>query len=223
MVPAMFEWPRFAAHLNGVHPPEERVVSLLADLAEPAAAASAKDVLSALFEDGALVNEVEVLAPLIHHVGVVAPADLGVDTVGKMLRRSPFRHQVREFKSAVLAKDLSLRFGKCVDVIVVQGSVDAPAARCPSVEIFVADLPAAELDALVTHETGCHVALALAPNGSLGRVLEVLHGHGCWEIPLMRGGPLPNYEIHSSVLYVDVPGRERVRRLEFIAADSAEN
>jgi hypothetical protein len=137
-----------------------------------------------------------------------------------MLRRSPFRSRLRTFKSAVLAKELSVRFNRRVDVMVAQGNIEARAASCPSVEIFVADLPRPEIDELVSRETGCHVALALAANSSLERVLEVLHAHGLWEIPLMRGGPLPNYEIHSSVLYLDVPGRERSRRLEFIAPDS---
>jgi hypothetical protein len=137
-----------------------------------------------------------------------------------MLGRSPFRRQLRQFRSAVLAKELSLRFGRRVEVMVAHGKVEGPRASCPSVEIFVADLPHAAIDELVSGETGCHVALALEANSSLGRVLEVLHAHGRWETPFMRGGPMHNDEIHWSVLYIDVPGRERSRRLEFIAPDT---
>lgn len=198
------------------------MVSLLADLGESMPTTSARDVLLALFQDGALVDALERLAPRMHHVGLIAPPDLGVGTITEVLSRSPFRNQLRKFKSVVLAKDLSSRLGRGVEVMVVQGSVAAPSTRCPSVEIFIADLPAQEIENLVVQETGCHVALALAPDGSFDRVLEVLHAHGCWEIPLMRDGPLANYEIHSSVLYVDLPGRERTRRLEFIASDTPE-
>ena len=216
----MFEWPRFAAHLDGIRSPKDRVGSLLADLAESVPTPSAKDVLSALFEDAGLVNAVQHLASRIDHVGFVAPPDLGVAAVADILSGSAFRHQLRTFKSAVLAKDLSSRFGRGVDVMVMQGNAVMPSARFPSVEVFIADLPAQEIENLVVQETGCHVALALVANSSFARVLEVLHAHGCWEIPVMRDGPLANYEIHSSVLYVDVSGGERTRRLEFIAPDT---
>jgi hypothetical protein len=215
----MYEWPKFAAHLDGRRAAQDRVGALLADLGEPMPVPSARDVLLTVFQDGALVDSLQRLAPRVHHVGLIAPPDLDVPAVAGLLRCSPFRHQLRRFRSTVLAKDLSSRLGRDVDVMVVQGTMTAPETRCPSVEIFVADLAKREIENLVVEEAGCHVALALAPDGSLDRVLETLHEHGCWEIPLMREGPLKNYEIHSSVLYVDVPGPERTRRLEFIACD----
>jgi hypothetical protein len=212
----MFEWPRFAAHLDGVRPPEERLLSLLVGLAEPARTPSAKEILSALFEDRSLVRAVERFNPRMHHVGFVAPNALGVAAIEEVLRKSPFRGPLRKFKSAILAKDLSSRFGREVNVMIVQGSGTGNHARCPAVEIFIADLPHEELEGLVAEEAGCHVALALEPVGALDRVVHALHAHGCWEIPLMRNGPLANHELRASVLYVDVPGRERTRRLEFI-------
>jgi hypothetical protein len=217
-MPAMFEWPRFAAHLNGIRSPAERVVSLLADLAEPMPTPSARDVLSALFEDRSLVDAVAQLAPRVHHVGFVAPRDLGAVAIEELLRESPFRSQLRKFKSAILAKELSSRLGREVDVMILQGRVAGHPARCPAVEIFIADLPAEELESLVAQETGCHVALALEADGSLDQVCRVLHVHGCWEIPLMRNGPLANHELRASVLYVDVPRGERARRLEVISS-----
>jgi hypothetical protein len=217
----MFAWPRFAPHLCGVRSPEKRVASLLADLAEHMPTSSAHDVLSTLFEDGVPVDAVERLAPHMHHVGFVAPPEIEAATIEEVLRASPFRNQVRTFKSAVLAQELSSRFGRNVDVVIVQGSVAAHPARSPAVEIFVADLPAEELERLVARETGCHVALALDPSSSFDCVRGVLHAHGCWENPLMRDGPLVNQEISSSVLYVDVPRRECTRRLEFIRFNAA--
>jgi hypothetical protein len=214
----MFEWPRFAVHLNGVRSPEERVISLLVDLAAPMPTPSAKDVLSALFEDGSLVDALARLAPRIHHVGFVAPRGLGVAAIEELLRESPFRDGLRTFKSAIFAKELSSRLGREVEVMVVRGSAGGRPARCPTIEIFIADLPAQQLDDLVAQETGCHVALALDPDVSLDRVRHLLHARGCSEIPLMRDGPLANHEIRASVLYVDVPGLERTRRLEFISS-----
>jgi len=162
------------------------------------------------------VDAMERLAPRLHHVGFVAPPEIKAAAIEEVLRESPFRDQLRKFKSEVLAKELSSRLGRDVDVMIVQGSVTAHPARSPAVEIFIADLPPEEIENLVVQETGCHVALALEPNGSFDRVRQVLHAGGCWENPLMRDGPLVNHEIHSSVLYVDVPGRKRTRRLEFI-------
>jgi hypothetical protein len=220
-VPPMFEWPRFAAHLDGSgRPPEKRVGALLAELGEWAFPPSAKEVLRTLFQDPALADAVGLLAPRLHHVGLIAPPRLDPAAIESEMRASPFRNQMRKFKSVVVARELSARMGRSVDVMVMRGSLGTPSVGCPSVEIFVADLPANEIADLVADEIGCHVALELAPNGSLARVLEVLHAHGRWEIPLMRGGPLTNHEIHSSVLFVDVPGEARTRRLEVIAADA---
>ncbi len=214
----MFEWPRFSSHLNGVRPPQERVLSLLVDLARPMPTPSAKDVLSTLFGDGDLVDAVARFAPRMHHVGFIAPRELGVTEIEELLRKSPFRDQLRKFKSTILAKDLSSRLGREVDVMIVQGNVGERPARCPAVEIFVADLTPQAVANLVAEETGCHVALSLESDGSIDRVRQVLHAHGRWEIPLMRNGPLENHEIPASVLYVDIPGRAGTRRLEFIAS-----
>lgn len=218
----MFEWPSFAAYLDGVRHPREGIVALLADLAEPGAPIGSREVLSALFEDGALVNEVEALAPRFDHVGLVAPAGLGLCTVREILDASAFRRHIRAFRSTVLASELTLSLGRPVDVMVVQASADAPAARWPMIEIFVADLPAVQIEELVANEFGCHVALELAPNASLGRIREVLHLRGQLESSSMHG-PVSNDEIRSSVLFFDVPGRELARRLEFIAPETAEN
>jgi hypothetical protein len=218
MVPQMFEWPRFATLRAGVASPERRLAVLLDDLANVLPAPSAGDVLAALFDDEALVAAVERLTPRVHHAGLIAPPGLAVPAVTATLRASPFRNQLRTFKSAVLAKDLSFRLAANVNVTVVQGTIATAAGRSTSVEIFVADLSEEQTESLLAQETGCHVALALDPSGSFNRLLEVLHTHGCWEIPLMRNGPLPNDEIHSSVLYVDIPNGERMRRLEFIAS-----
>lgn len=220
--PAVFEWPKFAAHLDAGRTAADRVRGLLDALAVARPAAGADEVLVELFGKGALADEIERLAPRLHHAGLIAPPGIDIAEVAELLGDSPFRGQVRRFKSAVLAKDLSARLGRNVNVMVVQGNAAAPASGCPSVEVFVADLPASEIDRLVAGETGCHVALALAPDASLARVLEVLHAHGRWEIPLMRNGPLANYEIHSSLLYVDIPGLERMRRLEIIASDATQ-
>ena len=218
----MFEWPRFAAHLDGGHAPAERVASALAELARLPAAPRAGDVLASLFDDADLVQALERLAPHVDHVGLIAPPGVGVTEAVDILGRSPFRSRLREFRSTVLARDLSLRLGRRVDVKVVQGNAGAPAVSYPAVEVFVADLPAEQLAGIVAAEIGCHVALALAPQASLAQVLDVLHAHGWRENPLMRDGPLTNCEIHSSLLFVDVPGGERTRRLEFIASAAPE-
>jgi hypothetical protein len=42
--PAVFEWPKFRAHLSGVRTPAERVSALLADLGAPAPAPRARDL-----------------------------------------------------------------------------------------------------------------------------------------------------------------------------------
>jgi hypothetical protein len=179
---------------------------------------SAKDVLCAFFEDEDLVDALGGLAPRMHHVGFIAPRELGIATIEKLLRGSPFRTRLSQFKSAILAKDLSSRLGREVNVTAVRGTVNGHAARCPAVEIFVADLPPEVIENLVAQETGCHVALTLDSEASLDRVRQLLHARGCAEIPLMRNGPLANREIRAAVLYVDVPRRERTRRLEFIAS-----
>lgn len=217
---AMFRWPRFAARLHGDRSPEQRVASLLADLAEPVHAPAVKDVLAALFDDDTLVKGVERLAARVDHVGFVAPATISVGAVEELLRESPFRDQLRTFHSAVLVKELSSRLGRAVDVTIVQGRKAGGPGRGLAVEIFIADLTPHELESLIVHETGCHVALALDSSRSLECVRAVLHTHGCWENALMRNGALVNREIHSSVLYVDVPGRDRTRRLEFIMFDA---
>ena len=217
----MFVWPRFAAHLSGVRSPDERVVSLLSDLAEYIPGSSAMDVLSTLFDDGVPIDAVGRLAPHLHHVGFVAPPEIDVAAIEQVLRQAPFRNQLCTFKSAVLAKEFSSRFGRNVDVVIVQGSMAAHPARSLAVEICVANLPPEDLESLVAREIGCHVALALAPSSSFDCVRGVLHAYGCWENPLMRDGPLVNREISSSVLYVDISGRERTRRLEFISFNAA--
>ena len=213
---AMFEWPKFAAHLCGGRSPELRIASLLGDLAESLATPSATDVLLALFDDHTLVHTVKRLAPLVDHIGFVAPSYIGVAAIEEVLKESPFRERPRTFKSAVLVKDLACRLGRDVDVTVVQGNLGGRGTRAPGVEVFVADVAAHEVERLVAQEAGCHVALALDSSHALDCVRTVLHAHGRWEIPLMRNGPIVNREIHSSVLYVDVPGPERTRRLEFI-------
>jgi len=116
-------------------------------------------------------------------------------------------------------KELSSQLGRQVEVMIVQGSAAAHPARSPAVEIFIADIPAQEVKSLVAQETGCHVALALAPHSSFEQLRGVLHAHGCRENPLMRDGPLVNEEMHSAVLYMDVPRGTRTRRLEFIAVN----
>ncbi|MGH7898957.1 MAG: hypothetical protein ACREQQ_13460, partial [Candidatus Binatia bacterium] len=204
--------------LEGARSGEAGVLSLLDDLGRPMATPSANDVLASLFEDASLVDAVGRFAPRVHHAGFIAPRGLGARAVEAVLRKSPFRDQLTTFKSAILAKDLSCRLRREVEVVVVQGSVAAREVRCPAVEVFIADLPPQTIDGLVSEEIGCHVALALEPDGSIDRVRHVLHAHGCWEIPLMRHGPLANHEIRASVLYVDVSGRERTRRLEFITS-----
>jgi len=219
MLPPMFAWPRFADHLSGARHPEKRVASLLAELAEPTPVPSAKDVLSALFTEETLADAMQLLAPRLHHVGFVAPPELAPAAVEAVLKKSPFREQVRTFKSTVLVKELSSQLGRQVEVMIVQGSAAAHPARSPAVEIFIADIPAQEVKSLVAQETGCHVALALAPHSSFEQLRAVLHAHGCRENPLMRDGPLVNEEMHSAVLYMDVPRGTRTRRLEFIAVN----
>jgi len=218
---AMFQWPRFATRLRAGGSPEQRVASLLADLAEPMHIPAVRDVLTALFDDDTLVGVVERLAPRVDHVGFVAPAKIGAGAIEELLRESPFREQLRAFRSAILVQELSCQLGRKVDVTIVQGRVAGRATRSPAVEIFIADLAPQEIERLIMEETGCHVALALESAGSLEPVRAVLHAHGCWENPLMRNGALVNQEIHSSVLYVNVPGHERTRRLEFIAFNGA--
>jgi len=80
---------------------------------------------------------------------------------------------------------------------------------------------AAHLYGVRSPEDRRHVALALDSNSSLDSVREILHAHDCWENPLMRDGPLVNHEIHSAALYLDIPGRQRTRRLEFITPNPA--
>jgi len=107
-----------------------------------------------------------------------------------------------------------------LDVYVVNGCTSSRLVRCPEVEVFVVELPPAELEVVVRQEIGSHVALELAANASFEDILDSLHAHQCWELPLMRRGPLTNREIHSRVLYVDVAPRGHTRRLEFIACDA---
>ena len=212
----MFGWPRFAARLSGRGSSEEAIASLLGELGEPTPAPSATEVFSALFEDGRLVAALAGFAPRVDHVGFVAPP-VGVAVIESLLERSPFRHRARRLKSTVLAKELSVRMGRDVEVTLLHASAAIP-ARFPAVEVFVADLPTAEVGGLVAAEFGCHVALAVGPDGSLDRVRRVLRANGHFEVPLMRDGPLANDELRASLIYVDVAGRERTRRLEFIAA-----
>jgi hypothetical protein len=217
-----YEWPKFAEHLTAVErSPEDRLRSLLASLGASGSTPDAHEVLATLFDDISLVDDITSLGPRLHHTGLVAPAALDVGTITNVLRESSFGEHIWQYESVVLAKDLSSRLGHRVDVSVVQGSAAAPSARCPAVEVFVADLPATTLRELVERETGCHVALELESGEALGRVCDVLHAHDCWEIPLMRGSPLTNREIGFSLLYVDVPGGGRTRRLEFIAPSKA--
>ena len=140
--------------------------------------------------------------------------------IEEVLADSPFRSRLRRFKSAVLAKELSSRLARDVAMTIVQANAAECRARCPAVEIFIADLPPAQVEDLVAQETGCHVALAIAPDVSLDRARDLLHAHGRLEIPLMRDGAIANPEMSASVLYVDVPGHERTRRLELIASGS---
>jgi hypothetical protein len=214
----MFEWPRFAAHLCGQGSAEDRLTSPLSKLAEPLASEpDAREVLTALFDEEALVNALQPYAVRLHHVGFLAPPRLAVATVEALVAASSFRERRRTFKSAVLAKDLSARLGRDVNVAVVNGRASSRTVRCPEVEVFVADLPPAELDAIVNQEMGSHVALEVAASASFESILDLLHAHHCWELPLMRRGPLTNREINSRVLHVDVGRQGHTRRLEFIA------
>ena len=213
----MFEWPQFAAHLCGVDStPTEKLRSLLTYLGACTTPRS-QDVLTVLFDSTALTEALAPIVPHLHHVGVLAPSHLNVPTVRDLMRDSPFGDQIRQFRSVVLAKDLSALLDRQVEVTVVQGTAPARSRSYPAVEVFVADLPPATLDPLVERETGCHVALELVPDSSFEHIRDVLHAHGRHEIPLMRHGALTNPEVGLSMLYVDVPGPEHTRRLELIA------
>lgn len=217
----MFEWPSFAAHLCGEESPEDRLTSFLSKLAEPVPAAPAvKEVLEALFPEVSLVKALQPHVARLHHVGFLAPPGLALTAVDALVAASPFRERRRIFKSAILAKDLSMRLERGMDVYVVNGCTSARAVRCPEVEVFVAELPPAELAATVSQEIGSHVALELTADGSFEGILGSLHAHRCWELPLMRRGPMTNCEIKSRVLYVDVVRQGHTRRLEFIACDA---
>lgn len=216
---AMFDWPRFSVHLCADRPPGDRLASLLSELAEPVVSEpDVKQVLEALFDTEALVDGLRTYAARLHHVGLLAPPGLGVAAVDEVVASSPFRARQGTFKSVVLAKDLSVRLGRHVDVTVVKGCTPSRSVRCPEVEVFVAELPYVELEAIVAQEVGCHVALELHPDASFEGILALLHAHQCWELPLMRRGPLTNREINSRVLYVDVVRQGCTRRLEFIAS-----
>lgn len=218
-VPVMFEWPRFAAHLCSDRSPKDRLESLLRELGEPLTAEpEAGEVLESLFSDRALIDGLRAYATCLHHVGILAPPGLDLAAAGEAVAASPFAARLKTFKSVVLAKDLSAHVGHCVDVSVVNGFASSRPLRFPEVEVFVASLPAAELEPVVADEFGCHVALGLRADTSFPAVLDLLHAHRCWELPLMRSGPLTNSEIKSRVLYVDVERDGRMRRLEFIAA-----
>jgi hypothetical protein len=217
----MYEWPRFAQHLGDrTLAPTQRLRLLLASLGVPRPEPSAEDILTELFTDGELVAELAALAPHIHHVGIIAPPRLDIGAVTEILSASPFAASIQRFTSAVLVRDLAALLGLDVHVTVVQGSASA-GMGCPAVEVFITDLPERTTENLLAHETGCHVALALAPGGSFGPVRDALHAHGCREIPLMSKGELVNRELGASVLYVDVAGHTPVRRLEFISQSSA--
>lgn len=218
-----YEWPRFAGHLRGATAAAgERLLSLLRDLGAPGPVPSGSQVLASVFDELALSDEIAALAPTIHHVGVVAPPDLDVGQLTALMQRSPFADRVWQFESVALAKDLSSRLSRPVKATVVQGNASLQTARHPAVEVFVTDLPADVLCSLVEQETGCHVALGLAPGHSLEEVRDVLHAHGLWEIPVMRHGPLTNRAYRSSLLYVDMPGFTSTRRLEFITPSQSE-
>jgi hypothetical protein len=222
-----FAWPRIAADLRDDQSPADRLASLLAELAEPLgsaaevrleSAAQVQQILETVFGHGELTEALRPYTARLHHAGILAPPDLDVAAAGEVVAASPFRARLGTFKSVVLARDLSARVGREVNVTVVNGHSLSAAMRFPAVEVFVADLTPAELSAINAQEVGCHVALELHPDRSFAAILDLLHEHRYWELPLMRGGPLTNREINSRVLYVDVERRGCVRRLEFIAS-----
>ena len=176
------------------------------------------EVLEALFVDRALIDGLRAHAARLHHVGMLAPSGLDVAAAGEAVAASPFAARLGTFKSVVLAKDLAAHVGHAVDVSVVSGFASSRPLRFPEVEVFVASLPATELEPVVAEEFGCHVALELRADTSFPAVLDLLHAHRCWELPLMRSGPMTNSEIKSRVLYVDIEREGRMRRLEFIAS-----
>jgi hypothetical protein len=206
-----FGWPRFRELLGRPGAPRERFARLLASLAG-GAAPPAEAILRAVFDEVAVVGALARLAPVVDHVGLVAPAGLSADVIEDALRRSPFARRMRRFRSEVWAREVSQRFGRAVEVTIVQAW-----GKDLGVEVFVAALRDVELDELVAEEAGCHVALALDPRASFDEVRALLHAHGHYEPALMRGGPSTNAAIDARLLYVDVERRGVTRRLEIIS------
>lgn len=209
----MFEWPRFAAVLQSEGPePAERLDQLLALLG---AAIDSKSVLSAFFEDGSLNAQLAALAPRVHHVGFLAPAGLSVAQVVEQCRASGFSEEVRTFESEVWAREIANRFGRTVEVTIVQGFPDCSSPDY-GVEVFVAELANAEIEALIAEEAGCHIALELEPGRSLDDARELLNEYGPREPIWTMHGPRANHAIRAQVLYVDVSASALVRRIEFL-------
>lgn len=208
----MFEWPQFCTVLSGNGTPAERFGRLLDHLdSEP----DSEAVLSALLGDRALITRLAALAPLVHHVGFLAPAGLSAAGVEEQCRESAFSANVRRFESEVWAQEISIRFGRPVEVTIVQAFRDDPARY--GVEVFVAMLSDHEIDALVADEAGCHVALAVRPGGSFDDACGLLQAHRLCEQKQIQHRPAFNAAISAQVLYIDVPSPTRSRRLELLS------
>lgn len=208
----MFQWPQFCAVLSSGGTPAERFGRLLDHLDS---LPDSEAVLSALFEDRALITRLAALAPLVHHMGFLAPAGLSAASVEEQCHASAYAANVRSFESEVWAREISNRFGRPVEVTIVQAFRDDPARY--GVEVFVATLPDHEIDSLVADEAGCHVALAIRPGGSFDDAFELLHAHHLYEQVEIQSGPAFNEAIGAQVLYIDVPSPARSRRLELLS------